>query len=181
MTTPDWLTALAEKAAKATAGPWRSGGTFQFSAVADDTWTVEEWPYKAQLPVGRCASCPNEPAPCARMETRDGKHYHVNFTDYTDYDDEGNAVPRAHHEIASERTTETVAGNYDYEQGGIVTDGTCRYLAACDPATIAALVEVAKAAVQLEDKWHRNVYAGDAETAVVEAVHALDACAAGRT
>ncbi len=126
------LAALRALAEKATPGPWEQGDVWLRAGVMDELHGE-----------GKCAFC----GPCGDpvltgMDDINGKrmvaHKHRNPEPY-----------EPNHLISG--PDGQVAGNYDYESGGIIEPTDAAFIAACDPQTVLALVEAVEAAL----RWAR--------------------------
>ena len=117
----DTTARLRQVAEQATEGPWERG----------DVWLVAS-PGVAGRDKNTCCYCSGKNGPPVRV---DGDGYHVH-RDQTPFE--------VDHLISSQEGL--VAGNYDYEEGGIIAAPDAEFVATFDPVLVAAMLDVIEAA-----------------------------------
>ena len=112
------LDELERLAAAATPGPWLRGW---WSAQAEEMCQCEQkGPLLGKRP---------------QQQYHGAGPFHVHESDF---------FPDDHVISGPAPACESIAGNYDYESGGIVAEADAAYIAALDPATVSELIRLAR-------------------------------------
>ena len=124
--------------AKATPGPWKVGHLAYRMRMVKTGSNKDTGIYADDdTPIGKCADCKECGEPLAVKDDGNGP-YHV----HPMYPDTAAKYEPDQHQLHSQTTFDLVAGNYEYEEGGIVREDDTAFIAAARtavPKLLAAL------------------------------------------
>jgi hypothetical protein len=126
------LAALRKIAKAATPGPWVSGNNWDVAGVFTQGTNDKDRP---PIPPGACTYCRNHEPPIRVERTNiNGRrmlaHWH-----------RSNKPWRPEHLIETEDGKKMIAGNFDYEEGGIIHANDTEYITTFNPAVVLALLD----------------------------------------
>lgn len=133
MLTPEQLEGIRVRVMATTPGPWVQG-YISCEQVSDGS--MVDRPSGSPIPVGRCRKCMSEPHACTMRGRNSYGVFHVCQS----------SRMRDHNfwwaPVYSISTGDVVAGNYDYEEGGIVTKADSDFFVRAPEDVLCLLAEV---------------------------------------
>ena len=147
----------------ATPGPWETRVMYTEAQVRDD----KAWKGYPGLELGKCAAC-REGSELVKAFSEGHKRLHLHRTPW----------PEDFHSIY-DLNGGSIAGNYDYDSGGIVSEADADFIAAA-PADVAWLLERLEEAEDATDDYRKSLKNAEGRIAELEAARIMCQCCFGQ-